>query len=169
MGNLQISTLKNILLNLFTIRYHAVLGTFVCFIPQEKSAHSLSSTFWFWIKELNNLGIEGTIHIKILTLAWNSHSRLSTRVGILACLRILDPFFFLWAHKFQVKLTFMPPTGCTSIYLLSEIFNAKLLMIHHGVATKHHNIPVKHCNILTCMCWSILKKASCLYIKHVAF
>ena len=46
------------------------------------------------------------------------------RVGILARLRVIDPLIFLCTHRFQLKLTFMRPTGRVSIYSLSEIFNA---------------------------------------------
>ena len=38
-----------------------------------------------------------------------------TRVGILVCLRVIDPLFFLWTHMFQLKLTISRPLW-TSMY-----------------------------------------------------
>ena len=74
-----------------------------------------------------------------------------SRIGILGRLRVINPLFFLWMHKFQLELTFMSPTRYTSIY------SPKYLMQSHwqysvSVATKHQNIPIKHSNsrIPTC-------------------
>ena len=45
------------------------------------------------------------------------------RVGILARFRVIDPLFFLLMHRFQLKITFMRPTGCTNIYSLRKMQN----------------------------------------------
>ena len=39
-----------------------------------------------------------------------------TRVGILARLRVIDPSFFLWTHKFKLKLTITRPLGRACIH-----------------------------------------------------
>ena len=74
---------------------------------------------------------------------------MTCRVGILASLRVIDPLFFLWMHKFQLYLTFMRPNRHESIYSLREIFDAKSLTKSYSPLQQlnHRNNKIKHLNI----------------------
>ena len=80
----------------------------------------------------------GTTYMSTLKEGWHSCA---------SALGVIDPLFFLWTHKFQLKLTFMRPTGRTSIYFLTETFNAKSLTIFCVCYNKASFIPIKHRNI----------------------
>ena len=48
-----------------------------------------------------------------------------TRVDILARVCVIDPLFFLWTHKFQLKLTTTRPLGCACIHNGVNLSHAK--------------------------------------------
>ena len=58
------------------------------------------------------------------------------RVGILARLCIIDPFFFLWRHKFQLKLTITRSLGRACIHNGVKIYHAKSLIMFHFLSSK---------------------------------
>ena len=92
------------------------------------------------------------------------YGSLANKVGIIVRLQVIDKLLFLWTHKLLLKLTFMCPTGRTSIYSLSEKFNANHWRYSANIATKHHNITIRHCNILI----AIYKCAPVLQTRLVA-
>ena len=58
---------------------------------------------------------------------------LFSRVGILARLRVTDPLFFLWMHKFQLKLTITRPLGRACIHNGVKISHEKSLKMSQFV------------------------------------
>ena len=69
------------------------------------------------------------------------------RVGILARLRIIDPLFFLWTHKFQLKLTITRPHGRACIHSGVKISNGKSLTISHFCPPNYQNIELHVLNL----------------------
>ena len=69
------------------------------------------------------------------TLLW----KISTRVGILACLRVIDPIFFLWTRKFQLKLTITRPLGRACIHNGVKISHGKSLTMSHFCPPNYPN------------------------------
>ena len=53
------------------------------------------------------------------------------RVGVLARLRVIDSLFFLWTHKFQLKLTITRPLGRACIHNGVRISHGKSLTMSH--------------------------------------
>ena len=71
------------------------------------------------------------------------------RVGILARLRVIDPSFFLWTHKFQLKLTITRPLdaitrplGRASIHNGVKISHGKSLTMFHFCPPNYQNIEL---------------------------
>ena len=62
------------------------------------------------------------------------------RVGILARLRVIDPSFFLWTHKFQLKLTILRPLGRTCIHNGVKISHGKSLTMSLFCPPNYQNI-----------------------------
>ena len=59
------------------------------------------------------------------------------RIGLFARLRVIDPLFFLWTHKFQLKLTITRPLGRACIHNGVKISHGKSLTMSIFV----HQIP----------------------------
>ena len=66
--------------------------------------------------------------------------QLQTRVGILARLRVIDPLFFLWTHKFQLKLTILHPLGRACIHSWVKISHGKSLTMSLFCPPNYQNI-----------------------------
>ena len=64
------------------------------------------------------------------------------RVGILARLRVIDPLFFLWTHKFQLKLTITRPLGRACIHNGVKISHGKSLTMSLFCPPNYHNIEL---------------------------
>ena len=64
------------------------------------------------------------------------------RVGIIARLHIIDPLFFLWTHKFQLKLTITRPLGRACIHNGVKIYHGKSLTISHFCPANYQNIEL---------------------------
>ena len=63
-------------------------------------------------------------------------------VGILARLRVIDPLFFLWTHKFQLKLSIMRPLGRACIHNGVRISHGKIIDNVPFLSTKYQNIEL---------------------------
>ena len=79
---------------------------------------------------------------------WSVHKSYSThtrwcwhlcRVGILARLRVIDPLFFLWTHKFQLQLTITRPLGRACIHNGVNISHGKSLAMSHFCPPNYQN------------------------------
>ena len=70
----------------------------------------------------------------------SSHS--GTSVDILARLRVIDPLFFLWTHKFQLKLTITHPLGCACIHNGVKMSHEKSLTVSHFCPLNYQNIEL---------------------------
>ena len=82
--------------------------------------------------------------IPLLT-TWNHLQKilfLLSRVGILVRLRVIDPLFFLWTHKFQLKLTITCPLGRTCIHNGVQISHGKFLSMSHFCPPNYQNIEL---------------------------
>ena len=85
-------------------------------------------------------------HVQVLLTwyTWPPFMRLSRprhiRVGILARLRIIDPLFFLWTYKFQLKLTITRPLGQACIHNGVKISHGKSLTMSHFCPPNYQNI-----------------------------
>ena len=66
--------------------------------------------------------------------------------GILARLRVIDPLFFLWTHKFQLKLTITRPLGRAYIHNGVKISHAKSLKMSHFCPPNYQNIELRVLN-----------------------
>ena len=65
-----------------------------------------------------------------------------SRVGILARLRVIDPLFFLWTHKFQLKLTITRPLERACFHSGVKISHGKSLTISHFCPANYQNIEL---------------------------
>ena len=70
------------------------------------------------------------------------------RAAGLAFLRIIDPLFFLWTHKFQLKLTITHPLGPACTHNGVKISHAKSLTMSHFCLPKYQNIELHVLNKL---------------------
>ena len=68
------------------------------------------------------------------------HGHIGRRVGILARLRVINPFIFLWTHKFQLKLTITRPLGRACFHSGVKISHGKSLTISHFCPANYQNI-----------------------------
>ena len=57
-------------------------------------------------------------------------------------LRVIDPSFFLWTHKFQLKLTITRPLGRSSIHNGVKISHGKSLTMFHFCPPNYQNIEL---------------------------
>ena len=74
-------------------------------------------------------------------LTWRIQGML-IRVGILARLRIIDPLFFLWTHRFQLQLTITRPLGRACIHNGVKISHGKSLTMSHFCPPNNQNIEL---------------------------
>ena len=58
------------------------------------------------------------------------------------CLRVIDPLFFLWKHKFQLKFTIMRPLGRACIHNGVKISHGKPLTISQFRPPNYQNIEL---------------------------
>ena len=75
-----------------------------------------------------------------------SSAELLYRVGILARLRVIDPLFFLWTHKFQLHLTVTRPLGRACIHNGVKISHGKSLTMSHFCPPNYQNIELNVLN-----------------------
>ena len=75
--------------------------------------HVHSNCMWY-------VTAKDTLHLCLIHKYFKpiNNQYLKSRVGILARLCIIDPSFFPWTHKFQLKLTITHPLGCACIHNL---------------------------------------------------
>ena len=64
------------------------------------------------------------------------------RVGILARLHVIDPLFFLWMHKYHLKLTITRPLGRACIHNGVKISYGKSLTMSHFCPPNYQNIEL---------------------------
>ena len=67
------------------------------------------------------------------------------RVSILARLRVIEPLFFLWTHKLQLKLTITCPLGRARIHNGGKIPHGKSLTMSH-FCSNYQNIELNALN-----------------------
>ena len=65
-----------------------------------------------------------------------------SRVGILARLRIIHPLFFLWEHKFQLKLTITRPLGRVCMHNGVKVSHEKSLTVSHFCPPNYQNVEL---------------------------
>ena len=73
----------------------------------------------------------------VISVSW-----LLDRVGILAHLRVIDPLFYLWMHKFQLKLANTRPLGRPCIHNGVKISHGKSLTMSHFCPPNYQNIEL---------------------------
>ena len=85
---------------------------------------------------------EGGLHIFGTTFLGKMCNTMCSRVGILARLRVIDPLFFLWTHKFQLKLTITRPLGRASIHNGVKISHGQSLKMSYFCPPNYQNIEL---------------------------